>query len=300
MPRKTTYAVIGGDDRQVHLANALAGQAGSDAVCAMFLESGDTLDQSIERSGRPELILPRCDVAIFPLPLADNDGMIHTPLSAQTVSLSACAAFLTPGAVAVAGKVMPTDIAAFQKKGIDLYDYCAREEFAIQNAIPTAEGAIQFALEKLPVTLFESACLVTGYGRIGRVLARLLRAFGAKVKVAARDSQDLAWIRADGLIPIPLPALGQHLAGTDVIFNTIPDTVLGAEALSVLDPACLIIDLASSPGGVDFAAAERMGVQAIHALGLPGKTAPKSAGKITLDAIFQILDERRGLQCRQP
>ena len=45
-------------------------------------------------------------------------------------------------------------------------------------------------------------------------------------------------------------------------------------------------------GGTDFAAAAELGVNVIWAAGLPGKTAPESAGRITCDAIYNILRER--------
>ena len=56
----------------------------------------------------------------------------------------------------------------------------------------------------------------------------------------------------------------------------------------------MIIDLASYPGGVDFAYAEKCGIKAIHALSLPGKIAPKSAGEIIESTILNILKEDDG------
>ena len=50
----------------------------------------------------------------------------------------------------------------------------------------------------------------------------------------------------------------------------------------------VIIDLASPPGGTDFALATEMGIKTIHALGLPGKVAPVTAGRI-LAAFYPAL-----------
>ena len=55
---------------------------------------------------------------------------------------------------------------------------------------------------------------------------------------------------------------------------------------------CLVIDLASKPGGVDFKAASELGVKVVWALGLPGKVAPISAGRIIADTVMNILSER--------
>ena len=83
-------------------------------------------------------------------------------------------------------------------KGARLYDYAARDDFAVLNAVPTAEGAIACAMSAYEGTIAGSSCLVTGYGRIGKVLARLLKAVGSRVTVSARRGSDKAYIRALG------------------------------------------------------------------------------------------------------
>ena len=77
-------------------------------------------------------------------------------------------------------------------KDLNFYDYAKREDFAYLNAVPTAEGAIQLAMEELPVTLAGAHCLVTGYGRVARALSELLVAMRANVTVAVRKCADSA------------------------------------------------------------------------------------------------------------
>ena len=127
--------------------------------------------------------------------------------------------------------------------------------------MPTAEGAIQLAMEELPITLHGARVLVIGYGRLGRVLADRLA--GLK-----------GW-----------------LCGYDLVVNTVPVRVLREAELADLKPGCLVIDLASKPGGVDFDAAARLGVKAFWALSLPGKVAPVTAGKSIKTTIYNILTE---------
>ncbi|NMB30227.1 MAG: dipicolinate synthase subunit DpsA, partial [Clostridiales bacterium] len=62
--------------------------------------------------------------------------------------------------------------------------------------------------------------------------------------------------------------------------------------LAMIKKECLVIDLASKPGGVDFDMAKNMGIKTIWALSLPGKVAPITSGKIICDTILNILDER--------
>lgn len=68
--------------------------------------------------------------------------------------------------------------------------------------------------------------------------------------------------------------------------------ILDQEHLLALSDHALIIDLASNPGGVDFDAASAMGRRVIHALSLPGKVAPITAGDMIKDTICNILEEQ--------
>ena len=48
----------------------------------------------------------------------------------------------------------------------------------------------------------------------------------------------------------------------------------------------------SLPGGTDFAAAEELGLHAEHALALPGRCAPQTAGALIAQTVLAILEER--------
>ena len=121
---------------------------------------------------------------------------------------------------------------------------------------------------------------------------RAFSALGCQVTVAARSYRDLAWAEAYGAHVIPLSFLERVLPKYRLIINTVPDRLLGEEQLMLLDPDALIIDLASAPGGVDFGAAEELGIRAILALSLPGKTAPVTAASVIAGTLDNIIAER--------
>ena len=158
--------------------------------------------------------------------------------------------------------------------------------------MPTVEGGIQIAMEERPITLHGARALVVGYGRLGRLMAHRLGALGAKVSVSARKWADLAWAEAYGYGVEQTDHLEGWLCGYDLIVNTVPARVLGEERLAELKSGCLIIDLASKPGGVDLEAARQLGVKVIWALSLPGKAAPVTAGKAIMNTIYNILREQ--------
>jgi dipicolinate synthase subunit A len=171
-------------------------------------------------------------------------------------------------------------------------DFLSREEFQILNAVITAEGALGLAMNEMPVTLHGCNALVIGYGRIGKLLSAGLAALGANVTAAARKSEDFAWIKALGYGSVNTLELSGTLHGYDVVFNTVPSRILTSNRLLELKPDCIVIDLASKPGGTDFKAARQINRRCLWALSLPGKCAPESAARIMRLVLEQILAER--------
>ena len=284
-----TYSVwvVGGDQRQARLAELLA--AAGHTVYTFALEGAGPLDgvearKELEQAGQG-------DCVILPLPALGEGGTLNAPLSPSTYAICDILSAIGSGPVVCAGRVEPALFALADGLGVTLHDYAAREEFAVANAVPTAEGALQLAMEELPVTLHGSRALVIGYGRLGRALAPRLSALGARVTVAARKWSDLAWVRAHGWEAEHSGQLRGWLCAYDLIINTVPAPILDEGCLSDLKEGCLVLDLASKPGGVDFEAARRLGVSAIWALSLPGKVAPVTAGVIVRDTVYHILDE---------
>lgn len=178
------------------------------------------------------------------------------------------------------------------EQGFLLVEILDRDDFAIYNAIPTAEGAIQKAMEESDITLFGSQCLVLGYGRTGRPLAAALKGLGARVTVVARRASDRAWAEAGDMASLGFERLLEAAGEADFIFNTVPDLVLDRAALSASKDRVVIVDIATQPGGTDFAAAEGLGRKAFLMPGLPGKVAPRSAGRYLGQVVWQVIKEQ--------
>ena len=118
----------------------------------------------------------------------------------------------------------------------------------------------------------------------------MLRSLGAKVTVSARKPSDLAWIELAGAKAVRTDEL-YKLGEFNIIFNIVPAKIFTPILLAKIAMNAVVIDLASGEGGVDKYAAERMGITHIHALSLPGKAAPKTAGEIIKNTIYHILEE---------
>lgn len=277
---KKKFAVLGGDLRQKALAEGLKAEGYSVSTYALDGEPAGDLAAA----------LAEAEYVVLPLPAFTEDGCI-TVRGDCRVSVDELLGLLRPG-VRVFGGKLGSEAARFRDAGIPVIDYLGLEEMAAANAVPTAEGAIQFAMEEMPVTIQGSNCLVIGWGRIGKVLAAKLRALGANVTVAARKDSDVALIRALGMRADTTSRYYHDLGMYDLIVNTVPARVLDRAELARTKSECLIVDLASKPGGVNFDAAAELGRTAIWALSLPGKVAPVTAGYIIRDAILEYLNQR--------
>ena len=289
MNRAWNIWLAGGDMRQAKLAELLA-RDGHGVHAWALEESG--LD-SLENLKREETLsgLDRADCVVLPLPVLDQMGRLNAPLSNLPRQVEEVLDAAGKESVLCGGMVNETLTALAQARGLNIHDYFAREELAVANSVPTVEGAIQIAMENMPITLCGARVLVVGCGRIGKLLAVRMSALGAKVTVAARKYEQLAWAEAYGFHSEHIYQWLGYLCGYDLVVNTVPHQVLGVEELADLKEGCLVIDLASKPGGVDMDAAAQLGVQVIWALSLPGKVAPVTAGAGIRTAIYNLMRE---------
>ena len=260
MERQKRFAVIGSDARQLAAGRALA-RAG----------------YAVE--GPEEIAL--ADYILLPLPL----DAARTPLAELLRAAR-------PGALALGGMLSEEAKAIAAEAGVELVDYFAREELAIRNAIPTAEGCIGVLLAQRKRTLWGSAVLLLGFGPVGQAVGTRLAALGAHVTVAARRPAQRALAESLGLRSVPIDRLGQIALAFDTVVNTVPAPVLSEAVLVRLRPQSFIVDLASRPGGTDFDAARRLGHRAIHALSLPAACAPETAGEAVAQTVCDMIGQR--------
>lgn len=280
-----TFAVIGGDLRQAYLAESIA----ADGYFVYAAEFDKYPFSGLVKKTSTEEAVERCTHVILPLPVTMDGITIQAPYSYHPIILDEYFASMLGEKPVFGGQLDKLPKMEIWYK-VRKYDYFQRESLAVENAVPSAEGALEIAMRELPVTINGSRCLVAGYGRIGKVLARMLSSLGAQMTVSARKPEDLAWIKLNGFRAVKTAEI-RNSGCYDVIFNTIPSIVFDAQTLSLVAENALVIDLASAPYGVDFEAAKRLNIKTILASGLPGKVAPQTAGIIIKNAIYQMIRE---------
>ena len=278
------FAVVGGDFRNKRLVELLKDKGYEVKSFGLGDMGSASLDMAVKD----------VDFIITSIPFSNDAKTLNTPLCESNVLLSDFFKAIPKGAVVIGGKI-DDNINEFARCfNIHVVDILKRDDFAILNAIPTAEGAIGIALKETFVTLNDENIIVLGYGRIGKVLCSMLKGLGANVCVVSRNPSHNAYAKAFGIKVIDYDLLKISLANTKVIFNTVPAKILDKEVLSIMPKDVLVIDLASKPGGVDFEEAKKIGIRTVWALSLPGKVAPETSATIIRDTILNVLKEMGG------
>lgn len=280
--------IFGGDKRQVYIAKSLINQGYN----VYTYQTADSVqDEKCNELNSLNELFDQCNVLIGPIPLTKKIASA-TSTSANAITVSNLTNLLKKEHFLIGG-VVPSELTQFcNDKKIPCYDLMKNEKIAILNAIATAEGTIMEAIQTSEINIHGSSCLVLGYGRCAKVLAEKLKGLDAKVTVAARSEEALAYAEAAGFNTTNLSDMKNYLSHFDFIFNTIPSLILDKSCLEHVKHDVVIIDIASLPGGIDFDYAAQKKLNAKLCLGLPGKVAPKISAEILVNEIIKLLNER--------
>lgn len=279
--------ILGGDAREIFLAKHLAG-IGSIIKAMGLPATGEniTVYENLAEA------LEGARAVILPVPGISDEGKLYGPFLEKPVFIAEKDFnFLAKNTPVLVGTAKPLLKKIAFRLQLNLIEFLSLDEVAILNSIPSAEGAIQLAMEKMPITIHSCESFVLGFGRTGMTLAQLLVAMGAKTTVIARNPAQRARASQINCRTYDFSELPFLISQADVIFNTVPALIIDEPLLKRASPQILIIDIASAPGGINFEAAKLLGIQAILAPGLPGKVAPDTAGRILARVIPRLLAE---------
>ncbi len=210
---------------------------------------------------------------VLPAPAFDSDGTVKGGGDLEVVLQQ------LPAGITVAGGNL-SHPALQSYKTVDLLQ---DPEYLAENAAITAHCAVKCAMNRMNTTFQDCPVLVVGWGRIGKHLARLLTAMGARVRVSARKESDRALLASLGYGTADITPPAYDLMGSRVIFNTVPTMVLPEQLLENAPADCLKIDLASNPG--------MGGRDIIWARGLPNRDAPEASGILMGKTLLRLLSK---------
>ena len=282
------FLVIGGDLRIVKLVNMLSDK---NVIYTYGLEKTGEIDNKeniIKCKKIDEEVLQKNNVIIGPTPFSKDGLNIFAPYSNSEINIKDVIEKCKDKNL-IAGSIKEEILEIAKENNIQVNDMIKNEKLAILNSISTAEGAIEAAMNETDTIIHGSNVLILGFGRIGKVLSKKLQGLSAHITCAARKQEDLAWINAYGYNSININEMEKELEQFDIIFNTVPHLILTKERISYLNKKCLLIELASNPGGIDRKEAENYKIKVVEALALPGKVAPTTTAEFMKEAIYDII-----------
>src|SRR5690625_828482 len=283
-------ALLGGDERYIEVARTFARQGATVYACG-FSDISFT-EKTVSHASLTSIPFPMIDAIILPVLGTDDRGNIATHFPSGDITLHEEILRQTKATCTIFSGLANDylkNMCSHSKR--TLVAYYELDEVAILNAVPTAEATLQIAMEETDFTIHGATTLVTGFGRIGMTIAKLFHNVGANVIVTVRDHAQLARAETFGMTTVPIDQLHTVIDSCDICINTIPALVITESLLHKMNKETVMIDVASRPGGIDFHSAEKLNIKAIHALALPGKVAPKSAGAIIAKTICKYMNK---------
>jgi len=273
---KLTIGMLGGDRREQEIARLAALTGATVRAHGFPWPDGGIAD--VTPLDDPAAVLKGARFALFPIPgIAANGALFAPSAPAPIIPTHAMLAGMAPLAHIILGWADKNLKAHADALGIKIHEYEWDRALMLRRTPAIVEGLLKIVIENTAITIHGATVCVVGQGTIGAVLARYLVTLGAHTHVAARNPEQRAAAFVVGATPHELgelPALAPRL---DMVFSTVPSRVIGAEVLERLPRSALVVDLAAPPGGIDFAAAQRLGLKAIWGRGL-GSRAPVTVG----------------------
>ena len=277
MKNNINFMIIGGDSRFSYIRTILENKE----YTAKRIYPGDYRADDFQTT----------DVFILPVPVTRDNININTPLAGEYFYIGDFLRLLPENCI-VAGGLFSDELSEkLEKKNIRVFDYYKDEKLTEENAIPTAEGVLGILINAVPSTIYELPCAVTGYGKCAKAIVKALRCLGADITVFARNPNDIKDAINRGLKAFLFNEMSREANRFDAVINTVPARVICKEIINNLRKDCELIEIASTPFGIDFDAAKERGINTIKAGSLPGRICPKTAGEIICNSVLSFIKE---------
>ncbi|MDR2889540.1 MAG: hypothetical protein LBV33_06855 [Lachnospiraceae bacterium] len=283
------FAILGGDMRQNYLANYLNGMG--HRVTCLWTPTFPSLSSSVRTCTSLTEAIGRHSIVVGPVPFS-RDGITLNGDDDNILPLTVLYSLLDKNQILFGGNFSPAVLTACFDQAVKCFDLMSSEAYVMTNALITAEGMVAEIINNTPFVLDDAPILILGFGRCGNPLAGKLKALGCRVSVCEPDPEkrkNAVILGCSAFTPAELKnALSINYF--KIVVNTVPSPILDSELIGRLSPDTFLFDLSSPPGGIDFETARKCLLPVFHCLGLPGKTAPRSAGEAIGKTILELLE----------
>lgn len=269
MNRIKNIISIGGDDRQKYTVSRLK-------------EKGYYVETNFDK-----IDLSKYDAVILPLPISTD----RTNIKGTEIEIKSFFENISDEITVFTGKVTDEQREFILKSKANYFNYYEREEFAQKNAVPTAQGALNFVMNNSKMAVCNMKVVVIGYGKCAKAICKIFKSLEAQVVSLSRRYASIADAESDGIKGALLKDYKSVVKDCNIIINTVPAQILGKDFIDNVNEKALLIDIASYPYGFDINYCKTIGKKVNILPSIPGIYVPETAGNIIADTIINIIEE---------
>lgn len=271
--------ILGGDLRQNRIHEILISK---DYTCTYIN------DNSLSENANKKI--PLYDVVILPVPVSHDGVYLYSNNKEVKIELDLIINSMTKAQLFIAGCISGELKAVLKEKSIEYFDFYESEELVLENAFLTAQGALRLLLENTTEYVKNKKMLITGYGRVAKATAAIMKDNGLDVYICVRSAAQKAEAHCLGYKTLFFDELDCVMHIFDFVINTVPCNIFSETLLSTLYKTAKYFELASVPYGIDKAKFEENPDIFIKGNALPGRFLPSAAGEIIEKIIEPILN----------
>ncbi len=172
-----------------------------------------------------------------------------------------------------------------QKNAINVFEFLKDDKFALSNSDFTAEATLQILLGIIDRQLREYKIAVVGYGKCGKAISKYLYDLRAKFEIVTSSPTDAS------ILANAVTYKECDYRKYDIILNTAPAKILTDEQLSKLKKKTIIMDISSSPYGLNHERARELGLNSFVYPALPSKLRARACAELMLENILKSQGE---------
>lgn len=281
--------VLGGDLRYLEIIENLSSKYNVDVVGY----KNTYISSKIKNIGIDDVNISKYDVIIFPVNGVMEKNQINCRFNYTPIKVPTDLLVDSKENVLIFSGINTPALSEMLKAANRSCTFLMNDQNVItENAVPTVEGIIADVIENTEITLNDSDVLVFGYGNIGKLLVKYLGMLGAKVSVSIISEQDKLELDEFGInnfYSFDHDSLIRKIHATDIIINTVPKTVIEEDDIKYINEKAYVLDVSSHPHGIDAEVLDEFFIKNNLYLGIPGKVAPKTAGKILTKKINEVM-----------
>ena len=142
-------------------------------------------------------------------------------------------------------------------------------------------------LDEINKLNYNSVCIL-GYGNIGKEVYKLLENKHIKTYIGLSPYDEPNLDLNNSFLISDETKMIDAFKHYDIVINTIPSNIISENVIK--QSSCYILDIASSPHGINQDLVKKYKINYRLYLGIPSKFAPLDASKILLDSIQKVVD----------